>query len=80
MSYCAVALAIPTSYAMAVNVNRGYKAYGWTVHIRGVQAGGEVINLTIHTFPTDDGDIDLKRPTEMSDRREARLRSRTCCR
>ncbi len=63
------------AYAMAANVNRAYKEYGWTVRIRGVQSGGEVINLPTHTFPTDDGGIDLKCPTEISitDRREAEL-------
>ena len=46
-----------------------------TVRIRGVQSGGEVINLPTHTFPTDDGDVDMKCPTEIaiSDRREAEL-------
>jgi type VI secretion system protein ImpC len=63
------------AYAMAVNVNRAFKEYGWTVRIRGVQSGGEVINLPTHTFPTDDGGVDLKCPTEIaiSDRREAEL-------
>ncbi|MFC2252227.1 type VI secretion system contractile sheath large subunit [Labrys portucalensis] len=63
------------AYAMAVNVNRAFKEYGWTVRIRGVQSGGEVVNLPTHTFPTDDGGIDLKCPTEIaiSDRREAEL-------
>jgi type VI secretion system protein ImpC len=63
------------AYAMAANINRAHKEYGWTVRIRGVQSGGEVINLPTHTFPTDDGDIDLKCPTEIaiSDRREAEL-------
>ena len=63
------------AYAMAANINRAYKEYGWTVRIRGVQSGGEVINLPTHTFPTDDGDVDLKCPTEIaiSDRREAEL-------
>ncbi|MDW6025447.1 type VI secretion system contractile sheath large subunit [Mesorhizobium sp. BAC0120] len=63
------------AYAMAANINRAYKEWGWTVRIRGVQSGGEVINLPTHTFPTDDGDIDLKCPTEIaiSDRREAEL-------
>ncbi|MBA3449106.1 MAG: type VI secretion system contractile sheath large subunit [Pseudaminobacter sp.] len=63
------------AYAMAANINRAYREYGWTVRIRGVQSGGEVINLPTHTFPTDDGDIDLKCPTEIaiSDRREAEL-------
>lgn len=63
------------AYAMAVNVNRAYKEYGWCVRIRGVESGGEVINLPTHTFPTDDGGVDLKCPTEIAitDRREAEL-------
>jgi type VI secretion system protein ImpC len=63
------------AYAMAANVNRAFKEYGWTVRIRGVQSGGEVINLPTHTFPTDDGGVDLKCPTEIAitDRREAEL-------
>ena len=63
------------AYSMAANINRAYKEWGWTVRIRGVQSGGEVINLPTHTFPTDDGDIDMKCPTEIaiSDRREAEL-------
>jgi type VI secretion system protein ImpC len=63
------------SYAMAANINRAFKEYGWTVRIRGVESGGEVINLPTHTFPTDDGGVDLKCPTEISitDRREAEL-------
>jgi type VI secretion system protein ImpC len=60
---------------MAVNVNRAFKEYGWCTRIRGVQSGGEVINLPSHTFPTDDGGVDMKCPTEIaiSDRREAEL-------
>jgi type VI secretion system protein ImpC len=63
------------AYAMAVNINRAYKEYGWCTRIRGVQSGGEVMNLPTHTFPTDDGGVDLKCPTEIaiSDRREAEL-------
>src|SRR5919202_2207231 len=63
------------AYAMAANINRAFKEYGWCTRIRGVQSGGEVINLPTHTFPTDDGDIDAKCPTEIaiSDRREAEL-------
>jgi type VI secretion system protein ImpC len=63
------------SYAMAVNINRAFKEFGWCTRIRGVQSGGEVINLPTHTFPTDDGGVDLKCPTEIaiSDRREAEL-------
>ena len=63
------------AYAMAVNVNRAFKEFGWCIRIRGVQSGGEVINLPTHTFPTDDGGVDLKCPTEIaiSDRREHEL-------
>jgi type VI secretion system protein ImpC len=63
------------AYTMAVNINRAFKEYGWCTRIRGVQSGGEVINLPTHTFPTDDGGVDLKCPTEIaiSDRREHEL-------
>jgi type VI secretion system protein ImpC len=63
------------AYAMAVNVNRAFKEYGWCTRIRGVQSGGEVLNLPTHTFPTDDGGVDLKCPTEIAitDRREHEL-------
>jgi type VI secretion system protein ImpC len=66
---------INASYAMAVNINRAFKEFGWCTRIRGVQSGGEVINLPTHTFPTDDGGVDLKCPTEIaiSDRREHEL-------
>ena len=63
------------AYAMGANVNRAYKEWGWCTRIRGVESGGEVINLPVHTFPTDEGGIDLKCPTEIAitDRREAEL-------
>ena len=64
-----------SAYAMAVNINRSYKYYGWGTSIRGVESGGAVENLPCHTFPTDDGGVDMKCPTEIaiSDRREAEL-------
>jgi type VI secretion system protein ImpC len=42
---------------------------------RGVEGGGKVERLPLHTFPTDDGEIDMKCPTEIaiSDRREFEL-------
>jgi type VI secretion system protein ImpC len=63
------------AYAMAANINRAFKESGWTVQIRGAQSGGSVDDLPVHTFPTDDGDVDQKCPTEIaiSDRREAEL-------
>lgn len=64
-----------SAYAMAVNVNRAFKEYGWCTRIRGIESGGAVENLPTHSFPTDDGGVDMKCPTEIaiSDRREAEL-------
>jgi type VI secretion system protein ImpC len=63
------------AYAMAVNINSSFKQYGWCSRIRGIESGGAVVNLPTHTFPTDDGGVDMKCPTEIaiSDRREAEL-------
>lgn len=63
------------AYAMAVNINRSYKMYGWGSRIRGIESGGAVEGLPTHTFPSDDGGVDMKCPTEIaiSDRREAEL-------
>ncbi|MDX7989783.1 type VI secretion system contractile sheath large subunit [Xenorhabdus littoralis] len=64
-----------SAYAMAVNINRSFKLYGWCTSIRGVESGGMVENLPCYTFPSDDGGVDMKCPTEIaiSDRREAEL-------
>lgn len=64
-----------SAYAMAVNINRSFKLYGWCSRIRGIESGGDVQGLPVHTFPTDDGGVDMKCPTEIaiSDRREAEL-------
>jgi type VI secretion system protein ImpC len=66
---------VNSAYAMAVNITRSYKLYGWCSRIRGVESGGAVEGLPVHTFPTDDGGVDMKCPTEIaiSDRREAEL-------
>lgn len=63
------------AYAMAVNINRSFKLFGWCSRIRGIESGGAVEGLPVHTFPTDDGGVDMKCPTEIaiSDRREAEL-------
>lgn len=63
------------AYAMAVNINRSFKEYGWCSKIRGVESGGSVEGLPVHTFPSDDGGVDMQCPTEVSigDRREAEL-------
>jgi type VI secretion system protein ImpC len=63
------------AYAMGVNVTRAFKLYGWCARIRGLESGGTVEGLPVHTFPTDDGGVDMKCPTEIAitDRREAEL-------
>ena len=64
-----------SAYAMAANVNRAFKLWGWCSRIRGRESGGLVEGLPLHTFPTDDGGVDMKCPTEIAigDRREAEL-------
>ncbi|NTS75655.1 type VI secretion system contractile sheath large subunit [Catenovulum sp. SM1970] len=63
------------AYSMAVNINRSFKEYGWCSRIRGIESGGDVQGLPVHAFPSDDGGVDMKCPTEVaiSDRREAEL-------
>ncbi|HWE99973.1 MAG TPA: type VI secretion system contractile sheath large subunit [Caulobacteraceae bacterium] len=66
---------VNSAYAMAVRINDSFKEYGWCTRIRGVESGGTVEGLPTALFPTDDGSMDAKCPTEIaiSDRREAEL-------
>ncbi|MCR8723325.1 type VI secretion system contractile sheath large subunit [Frigidibacter sp. ROC022] len=66
---------VNAAYGMAVNITRSFKQYGWCSQIRGVESGGTLSELPSHTFPTDDGGVDQKCPTEIAigDRREAEL-------
>jgi hypothetical protein len=63
------------AFAMAVNINRAFKLFGWCSRIRGTESGGLVEGLPCYTFPTDDGGVDMKCPTEIAitDRREKEL-------
>ena len=63
------------AYAMATNITRSFKLYGWCSRIRGIESGGAVEGLPAYSFPTDDGGVAMKCPTEIaiSDRREAEL-------
>lgn len=63
------------AYAMGTNITRSFKTYGWCSRIRGAESGGMVDGLPVHTFPTDDGGVDMTCPTEIAitDRREAEL-------
>src|SRR6201993_2616023 len=60
---------------MGTNIPRAFKLFGWCAQIRGTESGGMLEGLPVHTFPTDDGGVDMKCPTEIaiSDRREAEL-------
>jgi type VI secretion system protein ImpC len=64
-----------SAYAMATNITRAFKLYGWCSNIRGVESGGAVEGLPTYTFPDADGGVAMKCPTEIaiSDRREAEL-------
>ncbi|MEM9783006.1 MAG: type VI secretion system contractile sheath large subunit [Pseudomonadota bacterium] len=66
---------VNAAYGMARNITRSFKMYGWCSRIRGVESGGAVDGLPVHTFPSDDGGVDMKCPTEIAitDRREAEL-------
>jgi type VI secretion system protein ImpC len=66
---------VNSAYAMARNVAASFKEYGWCARIRGVESGGLVEGLPTHAFPSDDGGVDTKCPTEIaiSDRREKEL-------
>src|ERR1043166_2463110 len=63
------------AYSMATNITRSFKMYGLCARIRGAESGGMVEGLPVHSFPTDDGGVDMKCPTEIgiTDRREKEL-------
>lgn len=63
------------AWAYAARVTDSFAKYGWFAKTRGVEGGGEVEGLPVHTFKTDDGDVAMKCPTEIaiSDRREFEL-------
>lgn len=64
-----------SAWAYAAKVTDAFAKYGWMARTRGVEGGGKVEGLPVHTFPTDNGDVAMKCPTEVSitDRREQEL-------
>ena len=66
---------VNTAYAFGARLTAAFESYGWCAAIRGVEGGGLVEDLPTHTFKTDDGEVALKCPTEISitDRREKEL-------
>ncbi len=63
------------SYVMGSRMTNAFAKYGFCTAIRGAEGGGKVEGLPAHVFQSDDGDPDLKCPTEIgiTDRREAEL-------
>jgi type VI secretion system protein ImpC len=64
-----------TSYVLGTRLTDAHAKFGWCTAIRGAENGGKVEGLPAHVFTADDGDKDLKCPTEIAitDRREAEL-------
>jgi type VI secretion system protein ImpC len=63
------------AWALGAQVTRAFSLYGWCACIRGVESGGLVEDLPVHTFQTEDGEIAMKSPTEtpITERREREL-------
>src|ERR1700744_106456 len=63
------------AYALGARLTNSFAKFGWCAAIRGVENGGLVEGLPVHNFRTDDGDVALKCPTEVTitDRREKEL-------
>jgi type VI secretion system protein ImpC len=63
------------AYALGSRLTDAFAKYHWCAAIRGVEGGGQVTGLPVHTFRTDEGDVALKCPTEIAitDRREKEL-------
>jgi type VI secretion system protein ImpC len=63
------------AYALGARLTDAFAKYRWCAAIRGVEGGGQVSGLPVHTFRTDEGDVALKCPTEIAitDRREKEL-------
>lgn len=63
------------AYAMGVNITRAFADYGWTSAIRGLTTGGKVEDLPARSFSTQEGELGLACPTEISisHRRESEL-------
>jgi type VI secretion system protein ImpC len=63
------------AYVMATRLTTAFAQYSWCTAIRGAEGGGKVEDLPVHIFNTDEGDVDMKCPTEIAitDRREKEL-------
>jgi len=62
-------------YALATRITDAFARYEWCAAIRGVEGGGLVEGLPLHTFESEDGDPTKKIPTEVAipSRRDAEI-------
>ncbi len=63
------------AYVLGARLTDAFAKTGFCTTIRGAEGGGKVEGLPSHIFVSDDGDLDLKCPTEIAitERREAEL-------
>lgn len=63
------------AFILAERITNAFSLYGWTAAIRGVEGGGLVEGLPVYTYTSDEGDVDMICPTQVSitDRREKEL-------
>lgn len=64
-----------SAWAYCARVTDAFAKDGWFARTRGVEGGGKVEGLPVHTFATDDGGVAMKCPSEigLTDRREFEL-------
>ncbi|MBX9703741.1 MAG: type VI secretion system contractile sheath large subunit, partial [Silvanigrellaceae bacterium] len=63
------------AFALAQRITDAFYSYGWMAAIRGVETGGLVQGLPVHTFTSPEGENTYKCPVEcvITDRREKEL-------
>ncbi|HET6522536.1 MAG TPA: type VI secretion system contractile sheath large subunit [Geminicoccaceae bacterium] len=64
------------AYTLGARLTDAFAKHGWCAAIRGVEGGGLVEGLPVHTFTTDQGEVAMKCPTEtvIPERRARELR------
>lgn len=64
-----------TAYVMGARLTDAFAKNGWCTAIRGAEGGGKVENLPTHVVKGEDGDEEVKCPTEVliPDRRESEI-------
>jgi len=70
-SYCWMS----TAFVMGARLSDAFARDGWCTSIRGFEGGGKVENLPAHVVRAENGDVEIRCPTEVliSDRREKEI-------